>query len=134
MEDNALQAGVEKLGQLSLYTCPECHGALLQMMTGGLLRFRCHTGHAYTLNSLLAELTVSIEGAFWNALRAAQESVMLLRHISEHLRQSGEAEAAEAFAREVEKVARQADLARLAITSPERPPGAAQASDGPGPG
>src|SRR4051812_28114126 len=53
--DNALQAGVMGLGPPSPYTCPECHGTLLQMKTGGLLRFRCHTGHAYTLSSLLAE-------------------------------------------------------------------------------
>jgi len=34
MEDNALKIGVTKLGQFSPYTCPECHGALLQLKTG----------------------------------------------------------------------------------------------------
>jgi two-component system, chemotaxis family, protein-glutamate methylesterase/glutaminase len=60
-EVNALQTGVERLGTPSSYTCPECHGSLLQIQEAGLVRFRCHTGHAFSPESLLADLTTSID-------------------------------------------------------------------------
>jgi two-component system chemotaxis response regulator CheB len=33
-EDNALEAGIVQLGQLSPFTCPDCHGTLLQITDG----------------------------------------------------------------------------------------------------
>ena len=40
-------------GPLSPYTCPECHGVLVQLQDGDFTRFRCHTGHAYSPSSIL---------------------------------------------------------------------------------
>jgi two-component system chemotaxis response regulator CheB len=54
-ESEAIEAGVLKFGSPSQYACPECHGVLRQVKERGVMRFRCHTGHAYTLESLLAE-------------------------------------------------------------------------------
>jgi len=79
MEDRALQQGVMTLGPVSPYTCPECHGVLVRLDDGGIPRFRCHTGHAYSLDSLLASVTETVEATLWNALRAIEESVLLLR-------------------------------------------------------
>ena len=84
MEERALQQGVMTLGPVSSYTCPECHGVLVRVGDGGIPRFRCHTGHAYALDSLLASLTETVEQTLWNALRAVEESVMLLREAAGH--------------------------------------------------
>ena len=85
-EDKARDAGVLRLGEASTYACPECHGVLLQMKDGVPPRFRCHTGHAYTLDSLLSEMDEAIEDSLWNAIRALEERVMLIREAAEHLR------------------------------------------------
>jgi two-component system, chemotaxis family, protein-glutamate methylesterase/glutaminase len=74
---------VQQLGEPSLFTCPECHGSLTKLR-GDPLRFRCHTGHAFTADSLLAELSETTEGAIWNTMRSLQESSMLLKHLAEH--------------------------------------------------
>jgi two-component system chemotaxis response regulator CheB len=84
-EDKASDAGVWKLGDPSKYACPECHGVLLQMKDAAPLRFRCHTGHAYTVESLLSEMDEMIEDSLWNAIRALEERAMLIRHASTHL-------------------------------------------------
>ena len=43
-------------GQPTPYTCPECGGALWELdEQARLLRFRCHTGHAFTAESLMSE-------------------------------------------------------------------------------
>ena len=84
MEANALRNGVLTIGPVTPYTCPECHGVLMRVGQGGIPRFRCHTGHAYALDSLLASVTESAESALWGALRAVEESVLLLREAAGH--------------------------------------------------
>lgn len=84
-EDRATETGVLKLGEPPNYACPECHGVLLELKERHPLPFRCHTGHAYTLESLLSEMDDVIEDSLWNAIRALEERAMLMRHASEHL-------------------------------------------------
>lgn len=51
-EENALEGGIMNFGELTPYTCPECHGVLTQLQDGKRARFRCHIGHAFSANSL----------------------------------------------------------------------------------
>ena len=64
MEGNGLQLGVMKLGQVSGYICPDCHNVLVQIEEGPIVRFRCHTGHSFSLKALLAEVNGSIDKGF----------------------------------------------------------------------
>jgi two-component system chemotaxis response regulator CheB len=57
MEHNPIDAGLERMGEPSRFAYPECHGVLLQLTEGSRTRFRCHTGHAYSVASLLAAIT-----------------------------------------------------------------------------
>jgi two-component system chemotaxis response regulator CheB len=84
-EEDPLTAGVEHVGDPSIIACPECHGVLLQLKEAGRIRFRCHTGHAYSAESLLAEIDESIEAALWSALRLMHEGGFLMREIATHL-------------------------------------------------
>lgn len=81
LEGDGLKAGVMDLGRVSKYTCPDCHGVLVQIEEGPIVRFRCHTGHAYSLMTLLAEVNESIDKGLWHTLRSIEERVMLLRQI-----------------------------------------------------
>ncbi len=47
MEENPLQYNFLEFGELTPYTCPECHGVLTSIKEGNNIRFRCHTGHAF---------------------------------------------------------------------------------------
>ncbi len=118
-EDNAFKHGVMKLGEPSPYTCPECHGVLLRLKQGKLIRFRCHTGHAYSPNSLLVEVTKSIDDALWNTLRGIEESEMLMSHIAQHLREANDVDTAELFLQKADDAQRRADLVRQAVMSHE---------------
>jgi two-component system chemotaxis response regulator CheB len=80
-EGNALQLGVMDMGKVSQYTCPDCHGVLVQIEEGSIVRFRCHTGHAFSLQALLAEVSASIDTGLWDTIRAIEERVLLLRQI-----------------------------------------------------
>ena len=86
MEHNPLDAGLGTITEPSTFACPECHGVLLQLREGGRIRFRCHTGHAYSLDSLVAGVGEAIEESLWNAIRALEEADMLMRSMAEHVR------------------------------------------------
>ena len=92
LEGNGMQAGVMDLGQVSKYTCPECHGALVQIEESGNVRFRCHTGHAYSPKSLLVEINEAIDKGLWDAVRAIEERILLLRQRADIAAAAGKAE------------------------------------------
>ena len=69
---------VEALGKQVPFNCPECGGVLWQMKHGGLLRYRCHTGHAFSSAALLAQQGERIEETLWVALRMFEERQNLI--------------------------------------------------------
>ena len=85
-QDPALELDVRELWEKTSYTCPECHGVLLRLKEGGRERYRCHTGHAFSPDGLLASLTESVEESLWNAIRIVEETVLLMRHLARHLK------------------------------------------------
>jgi two-component system, chemotaxis family, protein-glutamate methylesterase/glutaminase len=103
---NAFKRGTMKHGELTVFTCPECQGALVKIMEGSTVRYRCHTGHGFTASALLAGITDSVEPALWHVTRALEECVMLLDHMAKHLADAGRANEAGRFskkARETEQ-------------------------------
>jgi two-component system chemotaxis response regulator CheB len=64
---------VNAVGKQVPFNCPGCGGVLWEVDKGIVTRYRCHTGHAYTAASLLAEQTMKIEETMWTALRMFEE-------------------------------------------------------------
>ncbi len=115
---NELDSEFITLGEPSLLTCPECHGTLLRMKDERILRFRCHTGHAFTADSLLDALTEGVEEALWNAVRAIEESAMLLNHMAGHKPAQGGASATD-FRQAAEAALARAKAVRTVIADNE---------------
>jgi two-component system chemotaxis response regulator CheB len=116
-EDTAIDKGIQDLFEPSNYTCPECHGVLLQLKEGGILRFRCHTGHAYSAGTLLEEGQTMAEDSLWGAIRSLEERIFLLRQLAEHLESKNRGADVTPLLQEIEKVERKADLVRQAVRS-----------------
>jgi two-component system chemotaxis response regulator CheB len=102
---NAIDVGVERLGEPSSFACPECHGVLLKIKEEYGLRFRCHTGHAYSVESLIAAIDDAIEDAVWNAARALEEKGLLFDQLAAAIetRDSGSAASLRSRGREVRR-------------------------------
>jgi two-component system chemotaxis response regulator CheB len=130
MEDNPIAAGLEDVGTPSIFTCPECQGVLLELQHGGTLpKFRCHTGHAYSLGSLVAAVTDSIEDTMWQAVRALDEGQFALERLAQHLRTAhGEAGVADVLER-ASRIQNQAQAVRQLILENESAPAAPEVAD-----
>jgi two-component system chemotaxis response regulator CheB len=123
-EQRALEVGVLELGEPSNYACPECHGVLLQVKDGDLFRFRCHTGHAYSVESLLADITHKMDEALWISIRAYEEGELFMRRMAEHLGEKHNGQTAQAFIRRADEAQRRARLIRqLDMNGDELNPG-----------
>ena len=78
---NGRMEDMGKLGAVSSFTCPTCRGALWELTSEGLLHYRCHTGHAFAPESLVAEQSVAVENALYSALRVVEEKSAVLRRL-----------------------------------------------------
>ena len=117
LENNPLAAGVMKLGEPSRFTCPTCHGTLVEMKNGKMVRFRCHTGHAFSMENLLAALSESTEDTLWSAVRSMNEKIILLQHLAGHALEAKQVETTEMLSRAIDEAKRQLDLLREAVLS-----------------
>ena len=114
-EVTARDERVVELGEPSIFTCPDCHGSLLQLRDQRPLRYRCHRGHAFTADSLLAELSENIERSIWTSIRSIEECAMLLRLMAEHLHGLAQEDVGKQFLRRAADAQRRADLMRQAV-------------------
>jgi two-component system chemotaxis response regulator CheB len=104
-------------GSPSGFVCPDCGGALWEMEDDtGLLRFRCRTGHAYSIESLAAEQTETVETALWAALRALEERAAMARRMAGRLHGRGSKRSAARFEAQADAAVQQALVIREALT------------------
>jgi two-component system chemotaxis response regulator CheB len=104
---------VRQLGNISEFTCPNCHVSLIKINNGTLQRFRCHTGHSFSSASLVAELTDS-EQSLWNTIRAIEERLRLLKHLAQHASELKQTETIGSLTRELAENEQRAGLLRQA--------------------
>ncbi len=111
-------------GRPSPYGCPECGGVLWELDDEGT-RFRCRTGHAYSIETLLSEQGRVLETALWTALRALEEQSATAHRVASRLAHRGERRAAMRFEERASRAAEQANVVREtlelvgAVESPE---------------
>ena len=88
-EATASSTDIQKLGPPSRYACPECHGVLFEIKEGARTRFRCHTGHAFTLEAMRSAAFDAWEKALYEAMRAQQEQALIMQTMAANARDRG---------------------------------------------
>jgi two-component system chemotaxis response regulator CheB len=104
-------------GAPSPVTCPQCGGALWELTDGKLFHYRCHVGHAFSVESLLSEKDAHLETALWTALRALEENADLQRRLAERTRARGLADLADNYDARSEHLRSRAEVIRSVLVS-----------------
>ena len=114
-QGGGFELGIIDKGQLTPFTCPDCHGALTQLIEGKLIRYRCHTGHAYTVSALLSEVTESVESLLYQSMRGLEETTMILQNLGTQFTDRAKPEVAALFLRKADETGRQARVVHAFI-------------------
>ncbi len=118
LELTAMQNG-DRPGTPSPFACPECAGVLWELDEGGVLRFRCRTGHAYSVGTLLAEQSEALEAALWTALRALEEKASLVQRLASRARDRNQPFSAKHFEEQGQDMQQRATLIRQLLLKGE---------------
>jgi two-component system chemotaxis response regulator CheB len=85
-QEHSTMKDADRLGQLSVFTCPECHGPLWEIEDGDMLRYRCHTGHAFTADAVMEAQAIEADEILWGLLRSHQQRAEFARRMAERER------------------------------------------------
>jgi two-component system, chemotaxis family, protein-glutamate methylesterase/glutaminase len=99
-------------GQLTMLTCPECHGSLWQLEEGDALRYLCHVGHAFSEDSFFSVKSGEVEAALWSALRAIQEHAHMLSQMAKRASERGHTHSGKQFEAQLAETERQLQVIR----------------------
>ena len=100
---------------ITTLTCPDCGGVIWELREGNILHYRCHIGHKYSPNSMLARQGEALETALSSAVRALEERAMLLNRMAIRSETKGSPKTAARFRQKAEEMERQADVIRQVI-------------------
>jgi len=117
------------VGTPSQYSCPECGGVLWEIQDDKLLRYRCRVGHAYSVESMMAEQSESIEEAMWAALKTLEEQASISHTMAEQARKNGRLVIAKRFEERQRQAEKRVELLVAALKKSEAAIPAAQQDD-----
>ncbi len=85
---------LKEFAEPSSLMCPDCGGGLWEVKDARPTRYRCHTGHAFTMRTLAHTMNEETERALQRAIRSFQEQAILLRKAARAQSAEGEIEQA----------------------------------------
>lgn len=90
-ESEDLQYLAPDEAHLTRLACPECGGVLAESVLPQITYYRCHVGHQFSPQALVAAQAESAEAKLWTAVAALEETAALARHMAEHAPAAGDA-------------------------------------------
>jgi len=96
----------------SKFMCPECGGSLWEVDEAGLKRYRCFTGHGFTVDTLLAAQNGNLEHALWSAVRVLMERAALHRQMAHRMASRGMEASAERYQDQAQQEEKHASVIR----------------------
>jgi two-component system chemotaxis response regulator CheB len=111
---------MKELGDNSVFTCPDCGGVLFELKNDAVTRYKCHTGHSYSVNDLLAKQFKNIESSMWVAMRGLEERKKLLTRLAEKNIQRGFHRTASDYQTKIDELQKHVDNLKQVLFATQR--------------
>jgi two-component system, chemotaxis family, protein-glutamate methylesterase/glutaminase len=111
---------MDRIGRRAAQVCPDCGGAMWEINDGDLVRYRCHVGHAYTVELMGLALDDSVRRAFATALRTLDDSMALAKKLRQDATTRGHSGLAKSWDARLTELEQQADVIRDAINRADK--------------
>jgi len=99
----------------TVFTCPDCGGALWELEDAAVLRYRCHIGHGINSDGLARAQVENIEESLSRAIRALGEHAELRRRMALRAHAGGLVALASGWEAEAEESMRRGDEIRALL-------------------
>jgi two-component system chemotaxis response regulator CheB len=73
---------VQRIGEKTIYSCPDCGGGLWNIKNNGVDHYRCHIGHSYSEPELIVKQSETISHTLWVAIRMMEERKVMLSKLA----------------------------------------------------
>jgi two-component system chemotaxis response regulator CheB len=105
-----------RVGHPSVFACPDCGGTLWESDEDGNLRFRCRTGHAYNVRTIMSAQHNALENALWTSLRILEERIDFFKRLARRAVERGDRVTSDRYTQQAEEHEREHDRLRQALT------------------
>ncbi|WP_244816406.1 chemotaxis protein CheB [Caballeronia sp. Lep1P3] len=109
---------LDQIGERSALTCPQCSGVLWRLHDEHPVRYRCHTGHAFSSLSLEEGSAKSTEDTIWAAIRAVHERIIFARERQRWAQRAGSSDEVAREQTRIDENEKLADILRAALQAP----------------
>ena len=106
---------LDSIGERSSVTCPHCGGVVWRIGNDAPLRYRCHTGHAFSSEALAAAQKSDLEDALWTSVRRAEECATIASNRALRASSDGDTAAADVARKEQAKFRRLEEALRVLV-------------------
>jgi two-component system, chemotaxis family, protein-glutamate methylesterase/glutaminase len=108
---------LQQLGKNTVFSCPDCGGVLFELNNDSVTRYRCYTGHCYSVNDLLAKQNKNLEASLLVAMRSLEERKKLLSQLAEKNQQRGFQHAALDYQEKIDELQTHVENLKTALFS-----------------
>jgi len=108
---------MDRLGEKTSLTCPECGGIVWNLKNEPIARYRCHTGHSFTTRALLDGQAETIEFSLWSAVRMMDERVKIINSMVESDKESGRTRSIASYEKKIKELQNHSKIIRNFIMS-----------------
>ncbi|MGB7394053.1 MAG: hypothetical protein WA913_06640, partial [Pricia sp.] len=93
-------------------SCSSCGGPLWKIENSAVQRYRCHVGHAFSEQALLASQNQALEEALWISMRTLEEKKTLLERLAKDYLEKGPKSLAESYRDKADEVSEHVEKLR----------------------
>jgi len=112
---------LDRIGEPSYFTCPECHGTLWEIRDRELMRYRCRVGHGYSAEGLIEHMDETLEDSLWAATRSLMENAHLKDRVATRMIDKGNQQVGENFRAQAAEMRHHAETIRKLVSGNDRP-------------